>query len=103
MEKFNPHALALLPEQRKFYIQQHCDWVVNLNQSGIKISSGYLVDSSLKPGGGGLLTLQAECFTKAKEIVEQDPIILAGLVNWSLHQWIPIDQSLDFFILDSHS
>tara|TARA_Y100001968_G_C19155404_1_gene618186 strand:+ start:379 stop:690 length:312 start_codon:yes stop_codon:yes gene_type:complete len=89
-ESFTKETLKLLPAQREEFISKHKDWVVNLKKLGKAISSGYLVNENKIPGGGGLLIVEAENFSAAKFLIEQDPMIVYGLVNWEMHQWIPV-------------
>ncbi len=89
-EKFTAQTLTLLPEQRQTYLAAHLAWVKALRSSGVKVSSGFLVDAEQRPGGGGLLVLQADSFEAAKRLVEQDPMIVEGLVKWHLQQCIPV-------------
>lgn len=70
------------------HLQAHRSWVEQLRGHGVRISSGYLVDRDGRPGGGGLLLLEAEDFAAAQELIRQDPMIRSGLVDWSLHQWL---------------
>ena len=89
-EVFTEKTLNLSPNYRNQYIKKHREWVENLRSLGIKISSGYLVDSTQCPGGGGLILLQAESFQAAKDIISKDPMITNNLVNWKLKEWIPV-------------
>ena len=89
-EKFTAQTLAFLPEQRQTYLAAHHEWIKALRSAGVKVSSGFLVDAEQRPGGGGLLVLQADSFEAAKRLVEQDPMIVEGLVKWDLQQWIPV-------------
>ena len=93
-EKFTAQTLTLLPEQRQTYLAAHRAWIKALRSSGVKVSSGFLVDAEQRPGGGGLLVLQADSFEAAKRLVEQDPMIVEGLVQWHLQQWIPVSGEL---------
>lgn len=77
-----PHA-ELRP-----HLHAHRAWVAGLRARGVRISSGYLVDGEGKPGGGGLLLLEAEDFASADALIRQDPMVRSGGVDWSLHQWI---------------
>ena len=89
-EKFTAQTLTLLPEQRQTYLAAHHECIKVLRSEGVKVSSGFLVDAEQRPGGGGLLVLQADSFEAAKRLVEQDPMIVEGLVKWDLQQWIPV-------------
>ena len=70
------------------HLQAHRNWVEQLRARGVRISSGYLVDGEGKPGGGGLLLLEAADQASAEALIHQDPVVQSGLVDWSLHQWI---------------
>ena len=89
-EQFNDETVKLSHESRKEFLDEHRSWVIELNNKGIKASSGYLVDKNHLPGGGGLLILKACSFAEAKSIIEQDPMIVAGLVTWVLQEWVPV-------------
>ncbi len=86
-ERFTSETLSLSPEIRQQYINKHRLWVINLNNSGMKVVSGYLVNSKGLPGRGGLLIIEASSFNEAKYLIKKDPIILANLVEWELHEW----------------
>ena len=90
-ENFTSETLSLSQEKRKPYIKAHCNWIKKLRNNGLKVSSGYLVDSNKKPGGGGLLFLEADSLSKAEQIIKGDPLIVANLVQWKIQEWIPID------------
>lgn len=70
------------------HLQAHRAWVEQLRGRGVRISSGYLVDGAGKPGGGGLLLLEAADHASAEALIREDPVVASGLVDWSLHQWI---------------
>ena len=53
------------------------------------LSSGYLVDGEGRPGGGWLLLLQAGDYSEAEALIQQDPMLLSGGVEWTLQQWRP--------------
>ncbi len=88
-ETFNQKAFSLESTERGKLLYKHKEWVIELKLSGIKISSGYLVNEKKKPGAGGFLILEAETYERALSIIEKDPMILNNLVNWDLHEWIP--------------
>ncbi len=89
-ERFKQQTLKLSHAEREVYLESHKKWVEKLKNSGINISSGYLLDSSHLPGGGGLLIFQSECFQSAKALIETDPMITSGLVEWQLHEWVRV-------------
>ncbi|MFM7269790.1 MAG: YciI family protein, partial [Cyanobium sp.] len=69
-------------------LQAHRAWVEQRRLEGVRISSGYLVDGAGRPGGGGLLLLEAADFASAEALILQDPMVASGGVRWSLHQWV---------------
>jgi uncharacterized protein YciI len=75
-EEVEPHRLA------------HLVWVKELQRQGQAISSGYLVDAQGSPGGGGLLLLEATDHADALALVQQDPLVASGSVDWQLQGWI---------------
>ena len=95
-EVFTNKAENMSLPKRQSFVKKHKEWVLELKKSGYKIFSGYLVDIHKVPGGGGLLLLEEKSFKSALSIVKKDPMILAGLVNWKLHEWISISGDLDF-------
>ncbi len=70
------------------HLQAHRIWVEQLRQRGLRISSGYLVDGDGRPGGGGLLLLEAADHASAEALIREDPVVASGLVEWSLHLWV---------------
>lgn len=70
------------------HLQAHRAWVEELRRRGVRISSGYLVDGQERPGGGGLLLLEAPDHASAEALIQRDPMVLSGQVEWSLHRWI---------------
>lgn len=71
----------------KPHLEAHRAWVEQLRADGLVISSGYLVDGEGRPGGGGLLLLQAADYATAEAVVLLDPMVLSGGVDWRLQQW----------------
>ena len=73
--------------QMKPHLEAHRRWVEQRRAEGVVLSSGYLVDGEGQPGGGGLLLLQASDYLEAEALIQQDPMLLSGGVEWSLQQW----------------
>ena len=93
-EQFTEGTLNLPAKDRAFFLDQHISWVKGLSARGIKISSGYLVNEQKKPGGGGLLVLEANSYNEAMDIINKDPMIINDLVKWNLKEWIPVSGKL---------
>ena len=75
---------------KKKIINEHIQWIENLQRKGINIKSGFLVDELKQPGDGGLLILDIETYQDALEIIKQDPMIKNNIVEWKLNEWIDI-------------
>ncbi len=71
------------------HLAAHRTWVAQQRQRGRLLCSGYLVDGEGRPGGGGLLLLQAPDYASADALVRQDPIVASGCVDWQLQGWLP--------------
>jgi uncharacterized protein YciI len=87
-ESFTEAFRALPGPQRSAQLQAHREWVAQQRAAGVSIASGFLVDGQRQPGGGGLLVLQANSHAEALVLIQQDPLIAAGWVDWQLHEWI---------------
>ena len=48
------------------------------------------MDGDRRPGGGGLLIFEASSYADALAWVQNDPMIIAGLVDWQVQEWIPV-------------
>ena len=72
------------------HLAAHRRWVRQQQQEGQIMLSGYLVDGHGHPGGGGLLILEAETYDVALALIQHDPMILSGCVEWQLQGWIPV-------------
>jgi uncharacterized protein YciI len=89
-ETFTAATAALSVDQRRHHLDAHRHWVRQRQSAGCSISSGFLVDGEGQPGGGGLLVLEAESYAQALALVQQDPMVARGLVDWTLQEWRPV-------------
>ncbi len=64
------------------YVPSHQAYVKDLIAKGHQAKTGYWKDF-----GGGMLLFKADSLEEAKAIVEQDPLIVNGCVEYELHQW----------------
>ena len=69
-------------------INEHIDWIKKLNEKGINIKSGFLVDELKRPGDGGLLILEINNYRNALKIIKNDPMIKNDLVEWKLNECV---------------
>lgn len=83
------------PAEVRNQLAAHRAWVMELRERGVRISSGYLVDHEGKPGGGGLLLLEAIDHSSAEALILQDPMVSSGCVDWTLHRWVSAVGELD--------
>jgi uncharacterized protein YciI len=89
MPWFIKHETFRFPQaELRDQLEAHRRWVCDQRAKGLRISSGYLVDAQGRPGGGGLLLLEAEDHASAEALVRQDPMVRSGGVEWTLQQWI---------------
>ena len=72
-------------------IDEHINWIKELNTKGIDIKSGFLVDELKQPGAGGLLILEIDTYKNALTIIKKDPMIQNNIVDWKLSEWIDIN------------
>jgi uncharacterized protein YciI len=89
-ETFRQPYAAMQP-----HLAAHRTWVAELRGAGVRISSGYLVDGENRPGGGGLLLLEANDYASALAWIEQDPMVRSGGVDWSLQRWVAVEGNLE--------
>ena len=89
-ETFTAETVALPMAQRRPHLEAHRAWVEQESAAGRRIRSGFLVDAQRRPGGGGLLIFEADTYAEALAWVQQDPMIQADLVRWTLQEWIPV-------------
>ena len=89
-ETFTAAKVALPLDQRRPHLEAHRAWVEKESAAGRRIRSGFLVDEQRRPGGGGLLIFEAASYAEALEWVQQDPMIQAALVSWTLQEWVPV-------------
>ena len=89
-ETFTAETVALPMAQRRPHLEAHRAWVDQESAAGRRIRSGFLVDEQRRPGGGGLLIFEAASYAEALEWVQQDPMIQAALVSWTLQEWVPV-------------
>jgi uncharacterized protein YciI len=81
------------------HLAAHRTWVAELRQRGVRISSGYLVDGEDRPGGGGLLLLEAADLAAAEALIRDDPMVISGGVDWSLQRWVAVEGDLELTVL----
>ena len=89
-ETFTAETADLPMAQRRPHLEAHRAWVEQESAAGRRIRSGFLVDEQRRPGGGGLLIFEAASYAEALEWVQQDPMIQAALVSWTLQEWVPV-------------
>jgi uncharacterized protein YciI len=95
MPWFIKHETFLRPApEMSPHLAAHRAWVAELRERGVRISSGYLVDSEGRPGGGGLLLLEAADHGDAEALIRQDPMVRSGGVQWTLQRWMAVEGDL---------
>ena len=64
------------------HVSAHKEYVGRLIARGHKAKTGYWAKM-----GGGMLIFEADSLAQAQQIVEEDPLIANGCVNYELHEW----------------
>ncbi|MEL6495407.1 MAG: YciI family protein [Cyanobacteria bacterium J06623_7] len=64
------------------YVAAHKSYVRQLIARGHKAKTGYWGEL-----GGGMLLFEADSLAEATEIVNEDPLIINGCVEYELHEW----------------
>ncbi|HEY9825202.1 MAG TPA: YciI family protein [Stenomitos sp.] len=67
------------------FVPAHIAYVRSLNDQGHQATSGYWRDSR-----GGMLVFQATSWQEATQIVQQDPLVVHGCVEYELHEWVQV-------------
>lgn len=65
------------------HVPAHKLYVRQLIADGRTARTGYWREK-----GGGMLLFQADSLDMAKQIVERDPLVSAGCVEYELHEWV---------------
>ncbi|MEM9568120.1 MAG: YciI family protein [Cyanobacteria bacterium P01_E01_bin.34] len=68
------------------HVPAHLAYVRDLVAQGHKAQTGYWQESE-----GGMLLFKAETWAEAEAIVSADPLIVAGCVDYELHQWVKVE------------
>ncbi|MGK7932732.1 MAG: YciI family protein [Microcystaceae cyanobacterium] len=64
------------------YVPSHVAYVKELVAKGHQAKTGYW-----KASEGGMVLFQANSLEEARKIVEKDPLILNGCVEYQLYEW----------------
>ncbi|MEM6716186.1 MAG: YciI family protein [Cyanobacteria bacterium P01_D01_bin.6] len=64
------------------HVPAHVAYVEQLIAQGHQARTGYWAER-----GGGMLLFQAASLAEAEAIVQADPLIQAGCVEYELHEW----------------
>jgi uncharacterized protein YciI len=69
-------------------IPAHLAWLADLERKGHAPRSGYWADRVGRSGegAGGMLVFCARDWAEAELLVQSDPLILEGCVDWTLHE-----------------
>jgi uncharacterized protein YciI len=84
---------GIVPKDRfDAVVPAHLAWLAELEHRGHRPVSGYWADrrGCNGEGAGGMLVFWAADWPEAEGLVRHDPLILAGCVRWTLHEWTPV-------------
>ena len=74
----------------KPHLEAHREWVATYRAVSGKSSmtSGYRLDQHGKPGGGGLMIFRAADQAAAVAVVQCDPLVANGCVDYAVNEWV---------------
>jgi len=81
-----PHE-ETTPEQIAAVVDEHIEWLLELESAGVVVLSGPLLDGPGARPGSGMTVLRAADADAARVIAEQDPFVKAGLRTFDLFRW----------------
>lgn len=64
------------------HVPAHIDYVKALKDKGHEAKTGYWAER-----GGGMLIFKADSRSQAEAIIQADPLIKHGCVEYELHEW----------------
>ncbi len=67
------------------HVPAHLAYVRQLTEQGHRPSSGYWAER-----GGGMLLFRAADRREAEALVQADPLVANGCVDWELHEWVVV-------------
>ena len=67
------------------HVPAHLAYVRELVDKGHQAKTGYWQNAA-----GGMLLFEAASWKEAQEIVDRDPLVANGCVEYDLHQWIEV-------------
>ncbi|MBY3592387.1 hypothetical protein HJA87_21275 [Rhizobium bangladeshense] len=68
-------------------LNDHLDYMVELEKDGRVFASGPLSGEDGRPTGHGLTIVRGASLKEAAEIAERDPFVQAGLRAFDIHRW----------------
>jgi uncharacterized protein YciI len=74
----------------KPHLEAHREWVVDYRaaRGPSSMTSGYRLDENGKPGGGGLMIFRAADHAAAVAVVQCDPLVANGCVDYAVNEWV---------------
>jgi uncharacterized protein YciI len=79
----------------------HLEYMVALEARGVLFASGPFVGDDKQPDGYGLTIVRAATRDEARAILERDPLVVAGLRSFALHEWHLLEGALQLTVLAS--
>lgn len=68
-------------------VEEHIAWLLGLEEAGVLVMSGPLVEGPGARAGSGMTVLRADDAAGARAIAEQDPFVRADLRSFDLFRW----------------
>ncbi len=71
----------------QMYLNDHLIWLLELEQTGVLVMSGPLVNGPRVAPGSGITVLRSETEDEARDIAGADPFVRQGLRTFELLRW----------------
>lgn len=69
------------------HVDEHVTWLLGLEESGVLVMSGPLLEGPGARPGSGMTVLRAADAGTARALAEQDPFVRADLRSFELFRW----------------
>jgi uncharacterized protein YciI len=71
-------------------LRQHTNYFKNLGANGKCLAAGPFAEQNADHNGAGFYILAAETKAKARELAAADPLVVEGLYDFRLREWLKV-------------
>lgn len=82
------------------HLQGHLEYMISLEETGVLFASGPFFENGAS-NGNGMTIVRATSRDEAKEILDRDPLVAAGVRTYELHEWHMMEGMLHLTVLAS--